>query len=210
MKKEMHYSNCLLEAIKAKLKNPKNVKVLCIPRGFNIDDGVHFIWEDKTLDPNNEYYFEFCSPSRKHSPYWFKGTVSRTKRVDIHRMMNLVLARSKKLRSLEETFGMKFNQGKVDKVMSAIGDYDWHIVDEEFEPLPNLKDAPERLSFTPKAHKYEPTELKPKIMGYIKDKNCYMIFDFDESGEVITNGEKIDWWKWEMYKDPVSHQSDWN
>ena len=68
------YSNCLLEAIKAKLKNPKNVKILYIPRGFNVGDTWgHFIWTDATIDTDNQYYFEFCSARNGSNHIWFKG-----------------------------------------------------------------------------------------------------------------------------------------
>lgn len=204
------YSNCLLEAIKAKLKNPKNVKILYIPRGFNLGDTWgHFVWTDATLDVDNQYYFEFCSARNGSNHIWFKGKVSRTKRTDIHRMLNISLARNKKLRKLEKKFDFKFNQGRIEKIQKIIGDSDWQIVDEEFFPLPKITSFPGYINFTSSYYKYEPTELKPKILGRIKGTDTYKNYYFDENGEVITNGDKIDWWRWDFYKEPSAHQSEW-
>ena len=45
-----YYSNCLIEAIKAKLKDPKNVKItLCLP-WFNEVFCPHFMWTDGVAD----------------------------------------------------------------------------------------------------------------------------------------------------------------
>lgn len=40
------YSNCLFEALKAKIKDPKNVKVLFIPPSIN-KNRIHFCWSDE-------------------------------------------------------------------------------------------------------------------------------------------------------------------
>ena len=136
---DFKHSNCFFEAVAAKIKNWKNVKILYIPRGFNVGDTWgHFIWTDSTIDPDNQYYFEFCSARNGSNHIWFKGKVSRTKRAEINRMLNISLARNKKLRKLEDKFDFKFNQGKIEKIQKAIGDSDWQLVDEDFYPLPKI------------------------------------------------------------------------
>lgn len=36
------YSNCLFEAIKAKIKDPKNVQIIYLPSRLNVYKGCHF------------------------------------------------------------------------------------------------------------------------------------------------------------------------
>ena len=204
------YSNCLLEAIKAKLKNPKNVKVLYIPRGFNTGNQFgHFVWTNNILDPEGRFYFEFCAMNKKHNHFWFKGAVSGTKRTEIHRMLNIALARNKKIRKLEYKFGFKFNQGHYEKLQKYISECDWQYVDEELAPLPDVSKFPGFIDFKTKFFRYEPTSLSPKILGHIKDSDTYKNYYFDKNGSLITNGDKIDWWRWDFYKEPSAHQSDW-
>lgn len=65
------YSNCLLEAIKAKLKNPKDVKV----RHHRIKGCVlpHFVWE------TNGYLYDFATNHKIFSPLYFQGFIRRRK-----------------------------------------------------------------------------------------------------------------------------------
>lgn len=42
---EFFYSNCLFEALKAKIKDPKNIKIHFIPLSLN-KESVHFYWYD--------------------------------------------------------------------------------------------------------------------------------------------------------------------
>ena len=39
------YSNCLFEAIKAKIKDPKNVYIFRVPKRFG-GGAIHFMWYD--------------------------------------------------------------------------------------------------------------------------------------------------------------------
>lgn len=65
------YSNCLIEAIKAKLKN-KNTKIIFVPKKFNDSIGFHCFWKIDDLI----YDFK-CESNVKH--YWqmllFKGYI---------------------------------------------------------------------------------------------------------------------------------------
>lgn len=58
-------SNCLIEAIKAKIKDPKNVRIIALKRAWN-DGNLHFYW----IDGNEVYHYE--APSSK-APFLFKG-----------------------------------------------------------------------------------------------------------------------------------------
>lgn len=58
-------SNCLFEAIKAKLKDPRNVKICLLPLSLN-NNRLHFYWINKS--ENRFYHFVlpnckvFCNP----------------------------------------------------------------------------------------------------------------------------------------------------
>ena len=200
---ETYYSNCLFEAIKAKLKSWKNVRILYIPKHFNIDGtSGHFIWTDSIFDPDDQYFFEFCAPKNRHNHIWFKGIVSRTKRSEIERMFNIALARNKKLRKLEKAFGIKFNSMKFNEMQKLIGKCDWKYVDPDFYPLPKITDFPGAPIFDPVYYEYDVTQLKPKILGKVYNTNLYKNYYFDEQGNIITNGDNIEWWRWDFYKEP--------
>lgn len=47
------YSNCFIEAVKAKIKNPIKVKIKCIPANLNETFCPHFMWHD------GEYTYDF-------------------------------------------------------------------------------------------------------------------------------------------------------
>lgn len=59
------YSNCLLEAIKAKLRHPKTVHILYLPRKWN-DGNLHFMW----IKDDCIYHYEALKSSAK---LFFKG-----------------------------------------------------------------------------------------------------------------------------------------
>ena len=49
----MNYSNCLLEALKAWIKDPKNVKIIFLPKKWN-SDRRHFLW----IKDGKVYHYE--------------------------------------------------------------------------------------------------------------------------------------------------------
>ena len=67
-KGEYFYSNCLIEAIKAKIENPK-VKITVIPRGGR--GLTHFLWSDGEYDDG---FGAFKELSRLQA-LWFKGKI---------------------------------------------------------------------------------------------------------------------------------------
>ena len=64
------YSNCLLEALKAKLKNPK-VKITYVSPFANEVFCPHFLWSDGKSD----YDFGIERPLKLHERLWFKGHI---------------------------------------------------------------------------------------------------------------------------------------
>lgn len=63
----MKYSNCLIEAIKAKIKNPKKVKIYLYPREINNNE-IHFYW----VENNTAYHF---TKNNSKSVILFEGKV---------------------------------------------------------------------------------------------------------------------------------------
>ena len=70
MKNGVKISNCLFEAIKAKLKSPKTVKIHCV-HGITTQKKkrLHFMWTDGKFD------FEFVPMHRWYFPLLFLGKV---------------------------------------------------------------------------------------------------------------------------------------
>ena len=70
-----YYSNCLIEAVKAKLKNWKHVKIICVSPFDNESFCPHFLWSD------GEYDYDFCNirDDRPMIVYWtlHKGNIRR-------------------------------------------------------------------------------------------------------------------------------------
>ena len=66
----MKLSNCLFEAIKAKLKSPKTVKISCV-YGVTKEKKkrLHFMWTDGNFD------FEFVPLHKVYLPILFSGTI---------------------------------------------------------------------------------------------------------------------------------------
>ena len=71
----MFYSNCMLEAIKAKLKDWKNVKITYIPPKYNECYCPHFLWSDGI----NDYDFGIERYLKWYERFWFKGEIRKRK-----------------------------------------------------------------------------------------------------------------------------------
>mgnify|MGYP005767095031 CR=1 FL=1 len=69
------YSNCLVEALKAKIKNPKNVKLTYVRCKGDIIP--HFLWSDGV----NDYDFGMVKTNPKtvkwYNEIWFKGEIRK-------------------------------------------------------------------------------------------------------------------------------------
>lgn len=68
---EMFYSNCLLEAIKAKIRDPKRVRVTYLPPTINECFCPHFMWSDGVKD----YDFDVERYLKWYERIWFKGCI---------------------------------------------------------------------------------------------------------------------------------------
>lgn len=68
--KDQFYSNCLFEAIKAKLRNPK-IKILYMPAFLNEVPCPHWMW----LDEDGEHDFYFGGSLPWYRWFWHKGAI---------------------------------------------------------------------------------------------------------------------------------------
>lgn len=68
------YSNCLFEAIKAKIKDPKNVRIIKLPKVAS--DRGHWGWTD------GEYFYHSYNTNRKWYNKWWHP--SKTKKVEFY------------------------------------------------------------------------------------------------------------------------------
>lgn len=76
MEHQYFHSNCLIEAVRAKLKNPKKVRVLYIPARLTPSGCFHFMW----TDGEKEYDFNRCGHVPWHKWAWHEGRI-RTHRL---------------------------------------------------------------------------------------------------------------------------------
>ena len=69
--KEMFYSNCMIEALKRKIADPKNIKITVV---FKSEARCpHFLWSDG----KNDYDFGVEKRLRWWEIFWFKGSIRK-------------------------------------------------------------------------------------------------------------------------------------
>ena len=69
MKERYFYSNCFIETMKAKLKDPKNIKITIVPKSEK--GNPHFLWSDGKHD----YDFGIEEHLPWYRIFWFKGHI---------------------------------------------------------------------------------------------------------------------------------------
>ena len=72
MNYKLFYSNCLIEAIKAKIKNPK-IKITYISPKINEVFSPHWLWSDGV----NDYDFGIEKELKWFQVFWFKGYIRK-------------------------------------------------------------------------------------------------------------------------------------
>lgn len=74
MKSEYYYSNCLIEALKAKIRHPLKIKLRYLPAHLNEVFCPHIMWQDE------EYTYDFYA-SGHLSPleiFWHQGRIRKS------------------------------------------------------------------------------------------------------------------------------------
>lgn len=67
-------SNCLFEALKAKLKDPRHIKIGYLPPAIN-DGRFHFWWINES--EGKVYHFRQDDDRKKETPFFFSGSTCR-------------------------------------------------------------------------------------------------------------------------------------
>lgn len=140
-------SNCLFEAIKAKIKDPKNIKIIKLPK--EISTTKHFMWCDK-----DNYYHAFdCKKSK--NPFFFDYKI---KSVPRYVFESFVL-------SYIEFCPDKINIAKKCnlKLIDYHTEWEWSFYDLRHEGLP----SEDSLMFFEKVLKC-PAKFKISVDGNIK------------------------------------------
>lgn len=70
-----YWSNCLVEALKVKIKHPIKTKITIIPPWYNEVFCPHFLWSDGEYD----YDFGIAKPLKWYEIFCFKGYIRRYK-----------------------------------------------------------------------------------------------------------------------------------
>lgn len=68
---KMFYSNCLIEALKAKIKNPSKVSITYVPKSEK--GSCHFMW----TDGEHDYDFSVERPIKWYEALLFKGEIKQ-------------------------------------------------------------------------------------------------------------------------------------
>lgn len=68
---KLFYSNCLIQAIKAKIKNPKEIKLTYVSPFVNEVFCPHILWSDG----KNDYDFGIEMYLKWYERFWFKGYI---------------------------------------------------------------------------------------------------------------------------------------
>ena len=97
----MFYSNCLIQALKHKLKDWKHVKLTVIPPQYNVIFCPHILWSDGKAD------YEFCTSDalKWYQLFWFKGRIRERSLGWNKRYKEYIIALKKRGAQHSEFFG---------------------------------------------------------------------------------------------------------
>ena len=132
------YSNCLFEAIKAKLKNPKNVHIFKLPKEIN--KVTHFMWCD------DNYYYHAYNYKKTRNHVFFDCKI---KKVPRHIFESFILTHI-------EWKNVEYKNKVMEKCFMKLNDYhsewDWSLIEYKHDELP----TDDYLEFFRKTIKCEP------------------------------------------------------
>ena len=123
----MKYSNCLIEAIIAKIKSPKNVKIIYLPKKLNKTSSTipHFFWENI----KDGKIFHYINPNGSKQ-FMYKGEIKNISKKAFDRFVyKRILEKTQKDRNkLTDVYKINF----LDSLC-------WYFV--ECNELPNVENA---------------------------------------------------------------------
>ena len=168
------YSNCLIEALKAKLKDPKNVQIFLAPK--LITKKTHFMWTD------GKTYCHSYNPGKCH---WYNTVLhpSKTKKIGAYLFESYVLRYLRfQTEAVKKSVGKKLHL----QILKCNSDWDWS--------LPNCRQelpCKEKIDFFEKVVK---SEAKFKI----SQDGLFSVVNYNE----LKNLEGEFQWKWIGILDP--------
>lgn len=126
---KLYYSNCLFEAIKAKLKDWKNIEIKIIPRRLNVSNTNHFYWVNKSTKDIFDFSFD-DSTSKKGLlyPYLYKGRIYKVDESKHNKLLNVGVKRS--IRNLEKKLNFKSDYSSLVEMSKTL---DWELYDDSLE-----------------------------------------------------------------------------
>ena len=175
-------SNCLFEAIKAKLKDPKNVRIIRLPK--EISSTAHFMWINK----NNVYHAYDYKHSKNHFLFDCK-----IKSIPDYVFESFILNE------------IEFNNNKINlakkcglKITDYKSEWNWSFKDLNYKNLPTQLD----IDFFEKVLKCQAKfklcidgNIKTVNLDELKSQNCdfewKMIDLYDPDFERVYRGHKL-------------------
>lgn len=170
------YSNCLFEAIKAKIKDPKNVYIFRVPKRFG-GGATHFMWYD-----GKKYYHSVMTD--RTNVKWYKKLWHNQEIKEIDEAIFNAFILNKISVLPVEKVRKTAKQLKL-RIMNISGNY--HHSTPHNPILPNIED----VEFLRKVFRKEP---KFKVVKYfsISDRNM-QILTYDELIKSINERVTLDW-----------------
>ena len=107
MKKEKFYSNCLFTAIGAKIKDPKNIKIILLPKKITKVSN-HFVWWDKKNNTVSHFsqtkIYNLKNPLNRLRQVFFEGRIKTISKDTYDKYISVKLLRyeNEKIKKLEE------------------------------------------------------------------------------------------------------------
>ena len=169
------YSNCLIEAVKAKLKDWHNITIKRIPSYINIDKGCHYYWINKKENQIYEFYGE---KEDRTNRIFFRGNIVKTSKKRQEILLDMGV------RNLVESLEKQF-------------DFQTYYIDtcrKYHEKNPNWELYEESI---PKSVFIEKNPY-PYVLGCYREQGETIIKVYkigDKNGLVNPNNDPIDWWK---------------
>ena len=167
------YSNCLFEAIKAKIKDPKNVKIVRLPKEVN-GKCQHFMWL------KGEYvYHAFHKNPDDENNFWFEYKIKKVPLIIFQRWLLSTLINKCLLEKYVDKFDLPLSHAK------AIRSYEFFTTDEECLLYDENFDWSEADAVYAEIKKFMKKEPQIKVID-VKEKTM-SILSFEELKQLKGN-----------------------
>lgn len=117
----MIYSNCLLEALKAKIKDPRNVHIFCLPKEVN-GGKLHFMW--KKGDKIYHAHKEIRDNNENNKRFLFNTSLKEVSESIFKKWLLCNLAGSPLIETYKDTFDLPL------KSLKAVQSYEYFSNDK--------------------------------------------------------------------------------